>query len=282
MTIPELLSWANQELEKANVPSPRVDAEWILSHILGCSRSALLLHPTPPPNQIVTFREFIAKRAKRIPLQHILGETEFYGLPFQTSHHALIPRPDTESLIEAVVDYLPNQSQVTILDIGTGSGIIAITLAHELPQAKITALDISKPALQLAKKNAKHNAVLTRTHFVCGDLTQTIATTAKFDAILSNPPYIPTDEIQTLDPEVRDFDPHLALDGGTDGLDIYRKLIPNCVQYLKPKGLLALEIGHDQASAITEFISHTNQMSQATVLTDLAGQTRVVYAHKTQ
>lgn len=280
MTIPALLSWAEDVLIHANLNSPRVDAEWILTHILGCSRAELSLSPPPTSQQINTFRHLVTQRTTRIPLQHLLGETEFYGLPFKTTPQALIPRPDTETLVEAVITRLKNHLAPTLLDIGTGSGIIAITLAHALPQAQVIAIDISQPALRLAQENAHLNQVKNRIHFLQSNLFDALGSHIQFDAIVSNPPYIPTSHIATLEPEVRHFDPHLALDGGKDGLDIYRTLIPQSLPHLKPKGILALEIGHDQAQTVSHIITQHPQLTHPTILLDLAGHTRSLLTQK--
>ncbi|MBT3604181.1 MAG: peptide chain release factor N(5)-glutamine methyltransferase, partial [Candidatus Latescibacteria bacterium] len=251
-----------------------------LVHILQCSRSELLHHPTPSANQLKIYNDLVAQRCKRIPLQHVLGNTEFYGLMFKSTPAALIPRPDTESLVETVIDHLQHQVAPKILDIGTGSGIIAITLAHELPTAQVFATDISKPALALAKQNAHLNQVEDRTHFLQSNLLSSLSATSQFDVIVSNPPYIPTADISDLDTEVRDHDPLLALDGGLDGLGFYRHLIPQSLPYLKPDGLLALEIGHDQCPAIETLFSQEEAFIQTRAHQDLAGHTRILISKK--
>lgn len=280
MTINALLSWAEDLLQQARVPSPRVDAEWMLVHTLSCSRAELHLQAPPLAIQMETYRQRVQQRSKRVPLQHVLGETEFYGLPFYSTPQALIPRPDTETLIEAVGEHLKDHASPKILDIGTGSGIIAITLAHTVPQARVLSLDISKPALELATRNARLNQVTKRVHFAQSNLFTTLAPTAQFDAIVSNPPYIPTRDILDLDPEVRDFDPHLALDGGTDGLDFYRQIIPQSLTHLKTGGFIALEMGHNQAEAIAHIVAQCASFGPSSTYQDLGGQTRVLMAQK--
>lgn len=280
MTIASLLSWAEDELLQADIPSPRADAEWMLVHILHCKRSELIHHPPLSVSQLTTYQNLVAQRCQRIPLQHLLGNTEFYGLIFISTPDALIPRPDTETLVETVLDHLQHKDAPKILDIGTGSGIIAVTLAHELPNAQVFAIDISKPALRLAKQNAHLNGVEDRTHFLQSTLLSSLHATTQFDAIISNPPYIPTTDIATLAPEVRDHDPHVALDGGPDGLDFYRQLIPQSLPHLLPKGLLALEIGHDQCPIITNIFAQHPQFIQTRAHRDLAGHTRILLSHK--
>ena len=278
-SIPHLLTWARDTLIQAGVPSPQADAEWTLAHVLECSRSELLHQPLTPA-QNATFRNLIHRRADRIPLQHLLGNTEFYGLPFHTSPDALIPRPETETLIEVVLNQLKNCSKPRILDIGTGSGIIAITLSKTLPRAHVIATDISRKALHLASQNAHLNRVSDRIFFLQTDLLTPFAKPESFRAILSNPPYIPSGAIDALQPEVRDCDPHLALDGGRNGLDFYRKIIPASIPLLAPGGLLGLEIGHDQADAVTQLLERQSGLTSITTHTDLSGYPRAVLAKK--
>ena len=232
------------------------------------------------PAQNATYRNLIHRRADRIPLQHLLGNTEFYGLLFHTSPDALIPRPETETLIEATLNQLKNYTNLRILDIGTGSGIIAITLSKALEGSHVIATDISRKALHLARQNAHFNGVLDRISFLQTDLLTPFTKPESFHAILSNPPYIPSHAIDALQPEVRDFDPHLALNGGCDGLDFYRKIIPASIPLLVPGGLLALEIGHDQADAVTQLLNRQMGLTHIATYTDLGGYPRAVLAQR--
>ncbi|MCY3682727.1 MAG: peptide chain release factor N(5)-glutamine methyltransferase [Gemmatimonadetes bacterium] len=281
-SIPHLLTWASDILLKAGVPSPRADAEWTLAHVLECPRSELHLRTHQPltPAQNATYRNLIHRRANRIPLQHLLGNTEFYGLPFHTSSDALIPRPETETLIEVTLNQLNTCTNPRILDIGTGSGIIAITLSKSLPESRVIATDISHKALRLASQNAHLNGVLDRISFLQTDLLTPFAKPESFHAILSNPPYIPSNAIDALQSEVRDFDPRLALDGGRDGLDFYRKIIPASIPLLAPGGLLALEIGHDQADAVTQLLNRQMDLARIATHTDLGGYPRAILAKR--
>ncbi|MCY3869268.1 MAG: peptide chain release factor N(5)-glutamine methyltransferase [Gemmatimonadetes bacterium] len=281
-SIPHLLTWARDILIKAGVPSPRADAEWTLAHVLECSRSELLMQTHHPltPAQNATYRTLIHRRADRIPLQHLLGNTEFYGFPFHTSPDALIPRPETEILIEATLNQLNTCTNPRILDIGTGSGIIAITLGKALPESRVIATDISRKALRLASKNAHLNGIADRISFLQTDLLTPFAKPESFHAILSNPPYIPSNAIDALQPEVRDCDPRLALDGGCDGLDFYRKIIPASISLLAPGGLLALEIGHDQVDAVTQLLNRQMGLTSIATHTDLGGYPRAVLAQR--
>ena len=281
-SIPHLLTWARDILLKANVPSPQTDAEWTLAHVLECSRSELLMRAHQPltPAQNATYRNLIHRRADRIPLQHLLGNTEFYGLPFHTSPDALIPRPETETLIEVTLNQLNTCTNPLILDIGTGSGIIAITLSKACPESHVIATDISRKALRLASQNAHLNGIADRISFLQADLLTPFATPESFHAILSNPPYIPSNAIDTLQPEVRNCDPRLALDGGRDGLDFYHKIIPASIPLLAPGGLLGLEIGHDQVDAVTQLLERQTGLTHIATHTDLGGHSRVVLAQR--
>lgn len=281
-SIPHLLTWARDILIKAGVPSPQADAEWTLAHVLDCSRSELHLRAHQPltPAQNAIYRNLIHRRAARIPLQHLLGNTEFYDLPFRTSPDALIPRPETETLIEVTLNQLNTCTNPRILDIGTGSGIIAITLGKSLPGSRVIATDISRKALYLASQNAHLNGIADRISFLQTDLLTPFAKPESFHAILSNPPYIPSNAIDALQPEVRNCDPHLALNGGCDGLDFYRKIIPASIPLLAPGGLLALEIGHNQARAVTQLLNRQMGLTHITIHTDLGGYPRVVLAQR--
>lgn len=281
-TIYALLSWAEGLLQNAGISSPRSDAEWILTHVLTCSRSDLHLRQTriPTSTQTTCYQGLISKRAQRIPLQHVLGQTEFYGLPFYTTPDALIPRPETETLVEILIHHLKDHPCPQILDIGTGSGIIAITLAKELPKSRIIAVDISRKALHLASRNTRLNGTAERTSFIQTDLLAPLAKQKHFHAIVSNPPYIPSRDIDTLEPEVRAHDPLLALDGGSDGLDFYREIIPASIPLLAKGGVLGFEIGHNQADAVSRILSQQIGLSNIVVHTDLSEQPRVVLAQK--
>lgn len=277
----DILTWGKRMLSEAHVTG--ADAEWALSHILSCSRSELLLRAREPlsETQAQAFRDLIARRARRVPLQHLLGETEFFGLSFESTPDALIPRPETESLVEVLINHLQTHPAPAILDIGAGSGIIAIALASHLPRARAMATDLSGPALHLARRNAHRNGVAGRIAFVRADMLSAFSTGARFDAIASNPPYIPTAHLETLEPEVRDHDPHLSLDGGPDGLSCYRQIIPHAASHLNPGGLLACEIGCDQADAIADLLAQQPALTAAAIHPDLSGHPRVVTAVRT-
>lgn len=280
-TIFDRLTWAKNILSRAGITGP--DAEWALAHVLSSTRAELHLHAREPisETQDRIFRNLIARRVQRVPLQHLLGETEFFGLSFQCTPDALIPRPETEILVEVLIGHLRNHPAPRILDLGTGSGIIAVALSSLLPRAHLVAADLSGPALHLARRNAHRNRVADRMAFVRADLLSAFATGIRFDAIASNPPYIPTAHLETLDPEVRNHDPHLSLDGGPDGLTFYRRIIPAAVSHLAPGGLLAFEIGCDQAGALAGLLAQQPALTAAAIHPDLSGHPRVATAVRT-
>jgi len=229
----------------------RRDAELLLLHATGLDRAALLTHPEREltPRELEQYRDHIARRSQHEPVQYITGAQEFYGRPFAVTPAVLIPRPETEHLVEAVLALEPAPTRV--LDVGTGSGILAITLALELPRAVVTALDISAEALGVARQNAGALGAAARVRFVDSDLLAGIAG-ERFDCIVSNPPYVPVGDV--LEPQVARYEPAAALYAGADGLAIYRRLIPAAAAALEPGGYLLLEIGHGQRDATQQLL----------------------------
>jgi release factor glutamine methyltransferase len=256
------------------------DAELLLLHTLQIPRVTLIAHPDREltPTQRTTFEKSIARRLQHEPIQYITGEQEFYGLPLKVTPAVLIPRPETEHLIEVILQALPVNRALELADVGTGSGAIAIALAVHLPQAAITAVDISPDALAIATTNAHSHNVASRIRFLQSDLLSAVDhETATFDAIVSNPPYIPETDRATLHPQVRDHEPPTALFAGATGLDIYRRLIPQAKNALKSDGLLALEIGHGQQPDLARLLADWQQVS---FVEDLQQIPRVVLARK--
>jgi release factor glutamine methyltransferase len=224
----------------------------------------------------LSYAELLERRRKGEPIQYITGETEFYGLPFLVTPDVLIPRPETEHLVEKVIELASDFAAPRIVDVGTGSGAIAVALAHKLPHASITATDISLRALALAEENAKSNGASIR--FLVGDL---LAPTEgeRFEIIVSNPPYVAMSDRDSLDVEVRDYEPALALFAGEDGLEVYRRLIPAAFEALTPGGFLVLEIGYSQSPAITELLTCSG-FQQIEFVPDLQGISRVACARR--
>ncbi len=253
MTVLEAIQKSADFLGKKNVGSARLNAELLLAHVLKLPRMKLYLNFERVLTATETdgLRELVKRRSNREPLQHITGSTSFCGCEIVVNRHALVPRPETELLAELGWKFLAarHSSPVTALDFGTGTGCIAIALAVKCPEAKIFALDMSAEALALAKQNAEANKVLERIDLIQGDGFAGLPET-RFDLIVSNPPYIASAEIETLQPEVREFDPRMALDGGADGLDFYRRLAGGGKSFLKPDGKIMVEFGDGQADAI--------------------------------
>ena len=259
MTLRQALTLATQTLAASDHlrTNAHRDAELLLLHTLQIPRTTLLAHPTRELSaaEEPLYESLIQRRLKNEPIQYITGQQEFYGLPFKVTPAVLIPRPETEHLVESVLAEMKTHNHpLRIVDIGTGSGAIAIALAVHLPQSHITALDFSPEALAIARTNAETNNVATRITFLQSDLLSAITSEAPYDAIVSNPPYIPHADSPTLHPEVRDHEPHTALFAGDEGLDIYRRLIPQAHALLKPNGLIALEIGHGQREALSTLL----------------------------
>jgi release factor glutamine methyltransferase len=256
----------------------RRDAELLLTHTLKNSRVWLLAHAEEELSgeQEANYSTLVSLRRKGEPIQYITGETEFYGLPFRVTPDVLIPRPETEHLVEKVIELAARFEQPRIVDVGTGSGAIAVALAHKLPQASITAIDLSTPALAIAKHNAKRSGASIR--FLQGDLLAPVAG-ERFEIVVSNPPYVPSGDRATLSVEVREYEPALALFAGDDGLDVHRRIIPAAYDALTPGGFVVLEIGYGQSPAITELLTRAG-FEQIEFVPDLQGIPRVASARR--
>lgn len=279
-TIGRILKWTEQYFKEKGIESPRLDAEVLLSHILGRERIYLYVHFDEPlePAELARYREAIKQRVQRVPVAYIIGEKEFMGLTFKVTADTLVPRPDTEILVQAAVERLRARGETPrFADIGTGSGAICLSILHFLPKAQADTVDISPAARAVAEENAAALEVADRVTFHTGDLLAPLAGQC-YDAILSNPPYIPDGDIAALAPEVRLKEPHTALAGGKDGLDFYRRLTADAPAHLKDGGFLAVEVGIDQAAPVAALavpaFSHTE------ILKDYAGIERVVIAWK--
>lgn len=260
----------------APISTGRRDAELLLLRATGVDRAYLLTHPDAEltPEQQATYEKWLDRRAKHEPIQYILGEQEFYGLTLRVTPDVLIPRPETEHLVEATLSRVPRNSALKIADIGTGSGAIAIAIAHSLPLASLTALELSPAALAVARQNAECHGVASRIRFLQSDLLAAVQRET-FDAIVSNPPYIAEDEV--LEEQVRGYEPPNALFAGPAGLDIYRRLIPQAWQALHPGGWLLMEIGHNQRDAVAGLLTAWSEVEFAA---DLQGIPRVASARR--
>lgn len=285
MTVLEAIQKSAEFLGKRGVESPRLQTELLLAHLLKMPRMKLYLNfdrvLTVPETDAL--RDLIKRRGLREPLQHITGSTSFCGYEMTVNRHVLVPRPETELLTEAGWQFLATRppESVTALDLCTGSGCIAIALAAKCPPAKVVATDISAEALTLARQNANGNGVAERIEFLAGDGFAALATAATraFDLIASNPPYIPSAEIAALDPEVRDFDPRLALDGGDDGLVFYRRLAAGAAEFLKPAGKIMVEFGDGQADALKNIFESEKWIVEA-VREDYSHRARILVARR--
>ncbi len=256
-SIARVLSWAAEDFTRRGLASPRLDAELLLGFALGLDRIRLIVDSKRPLSdaELGRYRELIKRRRRGEPIAYIRGEREFYGLPFRVDARVLVPRPDTEILVETALGRTrPRALYGRALDLCTGSGCIAIAFARQRPTWRTTGTDLSPGALAVARDNAQRIGVTFSTSFAEGDLFAALPADARFELIVSNPPYIPSGDIAGLDADVRDFEPRLALDGGDDGLLLVRRIVEQAPQRLTRGGVLALEIGHDQAPRVAELL----------------------------
>jgi release factor glutamine methyltransferase len=260
-------------LEDANTAAPRLTAEVLLSHAIGCDRAWLYAHSNDELREVwwIHYGRYLHQRLKGTPTQYITGKQEFYGWMFRVTPDVLIPRPETEHLIEAALERCRDAR--AIVDIGTGSGVIAVTLGLEM-KARVLGTDMSAAALQVAAGNSRNLGA--DVSFVCCDLASALADQS-FDLVVSNPPYVPERDAPGLPTEVRDHEPAVALYGGADGLEIYRRLIPDAKRLLRPSGWLITEIAHDGTAAVAQLLTGWREV---TVLHDLAGLPRVIAAQR--
>jgi release factor glutamine methyltransferase len=260
--------------------SARRDAEVLLLHALDKDRAWLLAHSGDEvaEDKAALYIKLLVHRLKGEPMQYLAGQTEFYGLPFRVNPAVLVPRPETEHLVEKVIELATSFHAPRIVDVGTGSGCIAVTLAHYLPHARITAIDLSSKALASASESAALNKVSNRIRFLQGDLLTPVAG-EQFELIISNPPYVPIADRDSLSVEVREYEPALALFAGDDGLEVYRRLIPAAFDALTSSGFVALEIGYGQSPAITEMLARAG-FEQTEFVPDLQKIPRVACARR--
>ena len=274
MTIREAVKWGAKRLSDNNVDNADHDSFELLSAINGMTRTFYLVNGDSMLSEenYLLYEEYIDKRAAHVPLQHILGKAYFYGYEFEVNEDVLISGPDTEVLVGEVIRITRNGDN--ILDMCTGSGCIGITLAKKFPESRVLGVDVSEKALKVAQKN-KHNLEADNIDFMLSDLFGELGNDITFNTIVSNPPYIRSDEIPHLMPEVSVFEPHEALDGSEDGLLFYRRIIKDCRANLKPQGRLLFEIGCDQGRQVSEMMQFAG-FSDVHVIKDLAGNDRVV------
>lgn len=279
-TIGRILKWTEQYFKDKGIESPRLDAEVLIAHVLEKQRIYLYVHFDEPlqPGELAAYREMIKKRVLRVPVAQILGEKEFMGLTFKVTADTLVPRPDTEILVQAAVDRLramAGEEPLRFADIGTGSGAICLSVLHYLAGTVADTVDISPAARAVAEENAASLGLADRVTFHTGDLLQPLSGIS-FVAILSNPPYIPEADIAKLAPEVRLKEPHTALSGGQDGLDFYRRLAEEAPAMLVPGGFTAFEVGIHQAGDVADLLKANPLIGRTEILPDYAGIDRVV------
>ena len=286
-TVQDVLRRGAEFLCGVGVESARFDAELLLCHVLGWSREKLWLNQKESleATQRELFEQVLRRRARKEPVAYITGIREFWSLDFLVSPVVLVPRPETELLVEIALRLVESvdvaDSKLRILDLGTGSGAIAVSLARESENVEVWATDISPGALEVAEANAVRHGMIERIRFCEGDLFEPVTEFEDaFDMVVSNPPYVKREEMKDLPPDVRDWEPRLALDGGPDGLDFYRRMVEEGHAFLREGGSMLLEIAADMGNEVSELFGKVGRYSQVDIYQDYAGRNRVAVAHK--
>ena len=302
-TVGRLLQWTADYLKGHGSESPRLDAEVLLAEVLGCQRIQLYatFDDVPGEQQRAAFRELVRRRAEGTPVAYLVGRREFYSLSFRVTPDVLIPRPETELLVVAVLDLAKEssgfrvqgsesanqqstinnqQSTISIADVGAGSGVIAVCLAKHLPAGRVTAIDISPAALAVARENAKQHGVADRIEFVESDLFTAVAADRRFDFVVSNPPYVSAAEMEKLAPDVRKYEPHAALLAGPKGTEVIERLIPQAAERLRPGGHLLMEVSPMIHDAVRSLLNSDGRFEVGTTIKDIARLPRVVQARR--
>ena len=286
-TIGRLLQWTSDYLKQHGSESPRLEAEVLLAHARNCKRVELYTSFGEPADEALRtrFRALVKRRAEGVPFAYLVGKREFYSLDFRVTPDVLIPRPETEFLVIALLDLIKgapsSNAPIEIADVGTGSGIIALSVARHAPRVQATAIDISPAALAVAQDNAERLGVSDRVEFVESDLLEALPAEKKFDFIASNPPYITTEEFAALSPEVRDHEPQLALVAGPHGMSVIERLLPQAAERLRPGGTLLLEISPMLQQRVESLLAADPRWDLKPTTKDLAGHARVVTAERT-
>lgn len=281
-TVRRILEWTVAHLKKHGSDTPRLDTEILLAHARGCRRIDLYVQYDKPLTETerMTMRALVQRRAKAEPVAYLVGHREFFGLDFRVTSDVFIPRPDTETLVMELLEQAKQFAAPRVLDVCTGSGCIAISAAVNLPAAQVTAIDFSLGALQIARENAAQHEVDSRVEFLRGDLLSDLPPDVQFDVIASNPPYIPENEIEHLQADVRLHEPRLALDGGPQGLVIVRRLIVDVLPHLTAGGWLMMELSSEQAEPVCDLLRSDGHYTEIKILNDLSGRARVVRAQR--
>ncbi|MBL7223137.1 MAG: peptide chain release factor N(5)-glutamine methyltransferase [Candidatus Brocadiae bacterium] len=278
----KLLGWTTQFFESKGIDTARLDAELLLATAMGCRRIELYARydDVPPPDALARFRQWVKQRGQRVPAKYLIGETEFYSLSLAVTPSVLIPRPETELLVERALQALPEGQDALVADLGTGSGAVAIALASQRPQARVLAVDASVEALELARVNAQRHQLAERITFLHGNWFDALSDGVTCDVVVSNPPYVARAELAATMPEVREHEPRLALDGGDDGLDALRVIVAGAPAWLKPGGWLFVEIGASQGPAVRQLAEQTGDYETVDVSPDFQGLDRIVSMQK--
>ncbi len=284
-TIQKLLTWVTDYLTQKSVDAPRLSAELLLSHVLGLKRIELYTqyNRIVAQEQLTQLRGLVKRAGEHEPVAYLVGRTEFYSIEFEVTPDCLIPRPETELLVQRSIEFLRKRTGPQyICDLCTGCGVIAVAIAKNVPEAKVLATDLSEPALAVAAKNVEKYQLQDRIELRPGDLFEPLVPQIdQFDLIACNPPYVSAAEYEALDRNVKDYEPRLALYAGPDGLDLYRRIAAKVGPFLKPDGLLLLEIGYTQGPAVRALLEETALFTQIRIDKDLQGHERVVTAQRT-
>ena len=285
-TIQKLLNWMTEHFTGKGVDNSRMSAELVLCHVLGLERIELYMHfdRRVEKSRLNQLHALVKRAGEHEPIAYLVGMTEFYSLDIKVTPDTLIPRPETELLVERAIEYLRRlEPRQYVCDLCTGSGCIAAAVAVGVPEAKIIATDICDAAMAVADENIRHHKLTERVQLLCGDLFAPIIEgldQTKFDVIISNPPYVGTAEYEKLDKNVRDYEPELALYAGTDGLDVYSRIVEQAPEYLKTNGRLMMEIGYKQGDAVKQLLEKSGAFMDITVEKDFAKNDRIVTAVK--
>jgi release factor glutamine methyltransferase len=283
-TIQKLLTWVTEYLTQKGVDAPRLSAELLLSHVLGLKRIELYTqyNKVVVQDQLDRLRDLVKRAGEHEPVAYLVGRTEFYSIEFEVTPDCLIPRPETELLVQRSIEFLRKRTgPPQVCDLCTGCGVIAVAIARNVPDAKVIATDLSEPALAVAARNIEKHKLADRIELRHGDLFEPLVPQLDvFDLIACNPPYVSAPEYETLDRNVKDYEPRLALYAGPDGLDLYRRIVEKVQEFLKPDGILLLEIGHQQGPAVRELLEQTGVFAPIQIDKDLQGHDRVITAQR--
>jgi release factor glutamine methyltransferase len=285
-TIQKLLNWVTEYLAAKGIESPRLSAELLLSHVLGLKRIDLYTQfdKQVPQQQLNNLHDLVKRAGLHEPVAYLTGKTEFYSLELDITADCMIPRPETELLVQRSIEFLRTRSGIQyVCDLCTGSGCIAVAIAKNFPDARITATDISDAALKIAARNVEKHQLKERVRLLCGDLFEPIIQqldVSQFDLIVCNPPYVSTAEYEKLDKNIKDYEPASALLAGEDGMDIYQKIINKVDEFLKPGAALMLEIGYAQGSAVRGLLEQTGAFTEIKIEKDPHNNDRIVISRK--